>query len=113
MKTLIKTLFAVALCLPLTLSAQWTDNGTSITTSDNVGIGTTSPGAKLQVNTTGNVQGLVVASPHGNTHIPYTNGWSYLGGKGVILRSNGNTERMRIRPDGKIGIESWRRISYD
>lgn len=30
--------------------AQWTDSGGNLTTNDNVGIGTTSPGAKLQIN---------------------------------------------------------------
>ena len=34
--------------------AQWTDNGGSLTTSDNVGIGTTSPSHSLTVKT-GNV----------------------------------------------------------
>ena len=28
---------------------QWTDNGTNLTTSDNVGIGTTTPTSKLHI----------------------------------------------------------------
>nr|WP_299067988.1 tail fiber protein [uncultured Allomuricauda sp.] len=44
----------IALLLPAiflmpVINAQWTDNGNTITTTDNVGIGTTSPVAKLDV----------------------------------------------------------------
>jgi len=39
MKILIKILFIALLCLPFTLSAQWTDSGTYMRTNDNVGIG--------------------------------------------------------------------------
>ncbi|MGB3941597.1 MAG: hypothetical protein WBK96_08920 [Candidatus Manganitrophaceae bacterium] len=40
---------------PKIAQAQWTDNGSNLTTSDNVGIGTTTPGTALEVfrNTTG------------------------------------------------------------
>jgi len=39
MKTLIKVIVIIATCLPVTLCAQWTPNGTTITTNQNVGIG--------------------------------------------------------------------------
>lgn len=38
------------LAFQLTLKAQWTDNGNNLTTSDNIGIGTTSPGSSLDIN---------------------------------------------------------------
>ncbi|WP_411032057.1 hypothetical protein [Spongiimicrobium sp. 3-5] len=43
-------LVTTALFLTLSLEAQWTDNGANLTTSDNVGIGTTNPIAHLEVN---------------------------------------------------------------
>ncbi|WP_340063106.1 hypothetical protein [Ascidiimonas aurantiaca] len=48
-----KNTFYVCLFLCLTsypLLAQWTDNGTNLTTTDNVGIGTTIPGGHLEIN---------------------------------------------------------------
>ncbi len=35
--------------LTLSVNAQWTDNGNNITTTNNVGIGTTSPSGKLEI----------------------------------------------------------------
>ena len=37
------------LCLFHLTQAQWADNGTNLTTSDNVGIGTTDPTAPLEI----------------------------------------------------------------
>ncbi|PWL38417.1 hypothetical protein DKG77_09115 [Flagellimonas aquimarina] len=47
------------LLFTLSANAQWTDNGTTITTQDNVGIGTTNPGYKFHVkaNSLGEVVG--------------------------------------------------------
>jgi len=104
MKTLIKNLFALMLCIPLTLSAQWTDSGTHITTNDNVGIGVTNPEGKLTVYSPSGQRGLESLNPNGNSHFPWTNGWSYLSGEGLIFRTNSNTERMRIQPNGNVGI---------
>ncbi len=42
MKTGLIFLFALLLCIPFTISAQWTDNGTNIRTNDAVGIGSSS-----------------------------------------------------------------------
>jgi len=72
----------------------------------NVGIGIPNPGGKLSIKTTANDQrGLEVFTPDGNTHLPWTNGWSYIGGKGIIFRTTGtHVERMRITTDGNVGI---------
>jgi len=65
------------------------------------------------LNTQGNFQtkgwiktetNVTILSPHGNTHFPHTNGWSYISSKGIIFRTNGNNERMRILSNGNIGI---------
>jgi len=50
MKNLIKILFAITLCLPFTLSAQWTDRGGYITTNDNVTIGSNTNSHPLLIN---------------------------------------------------------------
>lgn len=68
-----------------------------------VGINTTNPSHMLHVNS-GSNGGLVVVNDNGNTHIPWTNGWSYLSGAGVIFRTSNNSERMRISPNGNVGI---------
>ena len=44
-----RTLLAAALSITIGLEAQWTDSGNNITTTDNVGIGTTNPTQKLQI----------------------------------------------------------------
>jgi len=75
-----------------------------ITTGGNVGVGTTNPAGKLTVNSPNGERGIVSLNPNGNSHFPYSNGWSYLSGKGIVFRTNGNTERMRITTAGKVGI---------
>lgn len=70
----------------------------------NVGIGTETPTGKLTVKSLSNKIGMECRSPHGNTHLPHSNGWSYISGKGVILRTNVNKERMRILSNGRVGI---------
>ncbi|MCX2679349.1 hypothetical protein OOZ15_05285 [Galbibacter sp. EGI 63066] len=45
-----RILFFILVIIMMKSHAQWADNGSSLTTSDNVGIGTTNPIAKLQVN---------------------------------------------------------------
>ncbi|MEO9513172.1 MAG: hypothetical protein ABJN84_02070, partial [Flavobacteriaceae bacterium] len=44
-----KIIATVTILIGITVNAQWTDNGNSITTTDNVGIGTTSPTGKLEI----------------------------------------------------------------
>jgi microcystin-dependent protein len=88
---------------------------------ENVGIGTSSPEAKLHVDGNfkadgeltlrpdSNKRGIEVLSPSaGNTHIPYVNNWNYISGAGVIFRrflDGAYTERMRIDySTGNVGI---------
>ncbi|MEQ9310674.1 MAG: hypothetical protein RLN90_14555 [Balneolaceae bacterium] len=45
-----KTIFALVITfITISAKAQWTDNGNNLTTSDNVGIGTTSPSLDLEI----------------------------------------------------------------
>jgi len=74
-----------------------------INNAGNVGIGATSPVAKLHVEA-GAGEGLRVMNSNGNSHFPYSNGWSYISGKGIIFRSNGNNEGMRLDPEGQLLI---------
>lgn len=69
-----------------------------------IGIGTTSPSGKLTVKSAVSEAGLESLNPNGNTHLPWSNGWSYLSGKGIIFRTNDNTEKMRIASNGNVGI---------
>lgn len=75
-----------------------------IMANGNVGVGTTSPAGKLSVTVGTGERGFEVIHPEGATHLPWTNGWSYLSGAGVIFRTSNNSERMRISPNGNVGI---------
>jgi len=78
----------------------------SVTNAGNVGIGTTSPGAKLSVVPLSNGRGIEVLSPTaGNTHFPWTNNWNYISGKGVVFRNQVHAEKVRIDlTTGNVGI---------
>lgn len=83
------------------------NNDTKMTIRDNghVGIGTASPSGKLTVVVDPAARGLEVFSANGSTHIPWTNGWSYLAGEGIIFRTTaGNLEQVRITPNGFTGF---------
>lgn len=76
-----------------------------ILSNGHVGIGTTGPAGKLTVKVDSAARGFEVHSAFGNTHIPWTNGWSYLAGEGIVFRTTAaNSERVRIMPDGKTGF---------
>lgn len=80
------------------------DAAMTIRANGNVGVGTSSPGGMLTVRPDSASRGFEVLSVHGNTHVPWTNGWSYLSGEGLIFRTSGNLERMRIAANGNVGI---------
>jgi len=90
-------------------------NGTTaliVDTSQNVGIGTTSPGYKLQV--VGSIAASTqILGPNGSAATPSisstaeTNAGLFFGDNGVssyMGMSTGGTERMRIDPSGNVGI---------
>ena len=78
----------------------------TIDTSQNVGIGTTSPSAKLHVvNATG---GTAISAGNANASL-YVNyldgGVNYIGGSTTVVRNGaGTTEFMRIDSSGNVGI---------
>ena len=103
-------------------SLQLQTNGTTaavtIDTSQNVGIGTTSPTQKLDVNGAVNSQRIYINNPSNDSVIEFVNSGtrkSYLRDFGsgfniveeaaqpIILHTN-NTERMRIDSSGNVGI---------
>ena len=106
----------VLCCLVLgggeTYAQGWTDDGANVrltTSTDKVGIGTTVPSTKLDVNGDFRVSGYnTLGNGIANSHFPYSsNGWSYISGKGIIFREDavgGYIERMRIADNGFVGI---------
>jgi hypothetical protein len=61
--------------------AQWTDNGSNLTTSDNVGIGTTTPGARFQITDTSDTTNqMQIAGPSSTTllHLGHFSDGSYI-----------------------------------
>ena len=85
------------------------------TSSGNVGVGTTSPGAKLHLSGSGNTEAVIDASASGSAILSMLN---TTGGNGVIGYSSGAlrfgtvtganaaglSEKMRITPGGSVGI---------
>ena len=69
----------------------------------NVGIGTTNPGAKLQINYTSGNAGLVVAGPVGDTWFPYNNGINYIRGE-LIVGDTASTNVQLVAGGGNVGI---------
>jgi hypothetical protein len=67
----------------------------------NVGIGTTAPEAKLEVQGTTK---LADASNNYTSWFPFIDDNSYISGLNIILRTNPHTERMRINSAGLVGI---------
>ncbi len=75
-----------------------------ILANGNVGVGTTSPGSKLTVVSSGTESGIASHSDAGNSHIPWTDGKVYLTGNELIFRTTGNINRMKITSNGNVGI---------
>jgi hypothetical protein len=74
-------------------------DGQVVMKGGNVGVGTPSASPKLQVKGSS-----LLSNDTGDSWFPNTDGDSYVSGTNVILRSNGNNERMRITKDGYVGI---------
>jgi len=113
MKTLAIFLFVTLLCLPFTLSAQWTDYGSYITTDDNVGIGVSNPAYSLYVrkNQTkwqgrfanrGGV-GADVYLAHGAGYGMHIRGWT-TGAQYTLQLYNTNTQTNVFYNNGKVGL---------
>ncbi|UOY08074.1 hypothetical protein L0P88_05835 [Muricauda sp. SCSIO 64092] len=132
MKKIILTTTAIVLIVT-SLNAQWTDNGASLTTTDNIGIGTSNPGAKLHVNNGNNSYGTILANADESSFSLYAktittqpinvesfrlglkynndenNGYIsfYRGGGtsgGFIGFATNGSERLRILTNGNVGI---------
>jgi len=76
----------------------------AVKASGRVGIGLEAPSGKLTVKSSVGEAGIESLNPNGNSFFPYGNGWSYLSGEGIIFRTSGETERMRIKANGNVGI---------
>jgi hypothetical protein len=74
-------------------------DGQVVMKGGNVGVGTQSVSAKLQVSGSS-----LLSNGTGDSWFPYTDGDSYVSGTNVMFRSDGNNERMRITKGGDIGI---------
>lgn len=106
--TVTQDIYNMAFDLDSTGVFEITDNNSPFFYAGNngrIGIGTNTPDGKLTIHVDTLSRGLQVYNPTGNTHIPWTNGWSYLGGEGVIFRTTAaNTEQVRITPNGFTGF---------
>ncbi|MEO9514042.1 MAG: hypothetical protein ABJN84_14830 [Flavobacteriaceae bacterium] len=96
-------------------NAQWTDDGNSITTTDNVGIGTASPGAKFHVYGSnvgsGNVLSSIMLGKHNGPEIQGVQESSDDDAQGLAFRvkssyanADSNYEALRITRNGNVGI---------
>jgi len=79
--------------------------------TNRVGVGTSTPRSKLTVVSEANESGIVSSNPNGTSYFPYSNGWSYLAGIGIVFRTDGNKDRMRINRDGTVKIGNVNTIS--
>src|SRR6266481_463411 len=90
--------------------ANWAEAGNNLTTGDNVGIGTTNPGAKLEIND-GDLLFKAAAEDPGDIVFQSSNGaqkgriWSNaVAGAGLYLSSGDNTPDLTITAAGNVGI---------
>ncbi len=98
-----KAFFIPLMVIQTGLSAQWTDNGSSITTTDNVGIGTSNPSEKLDVygNISTNDGDIILANSTINQEDSGTIRWNeYDNGNpnksGAFIRYNGNNNYLQF-----------------
>ncbi|WP_143167264.1 tail fiber protein [Mucilaginibacter sp. OK098] len=104
MKTFLITTI-VFLAFSITCSAQWTPGTGVITTSNSVGIGTTSPAEKLVIAGTGNTPQLRLANTDAGSLAAWNIGndaaFAYGLNIGEVGVANG---RLFIKPGGNVGI---------
>jgi len=105
MKILIKILFIALLCLPFTLSAQWTDSGTYMRTNDKVGI-SVNPAEKLHIN------GSVRGNQNGALRISTGNGYVDIGPKNSVW-AHFTTDRGKFYFNKEIRVNTGFIGSYN
>lgn len=86
----------------LQLATNGTTTAVTIDTSQNVGIGTASPAAKLDVR--GNILTTNAAIFGGNVSAPTADAAIYRAADNTLAFSTASTERMRIDSSGNVGI---------
>jgi len=108
-----KILFAVLLCLPFALSAQWTDGGPYIKTNDNVTIGTNNntftfyarknkSGWQGRFANRGGA-GADIYLAHGGGYGMHIRGWT-TDGKYTLQLHNANAQTNVFYNNGKVGL---------
>jgi hypothetical protein len=108
--TRVASIVAVLVMLPIAVFAQtagWTESGTSTYTFDKVGIGTTAPGAPLDINNgvtlSLKTSGYAVAA--GGWYTPFSNAGMNGDGTGRLwFRAGGVDGRVVIDTNGNVGI---------
>ncbi|MEQ9006472.1 MAG: hypothetical protein RLP12_01210 [Ekhidna sp.] len=108
-KTILLTLLVILFHLPV--FAQWSDNGTSLTTTDNVGIGISTLGTyslSLKQSNTGTGYGMRIINGSSTQSMQF-----WAGGTGVVIDAEGdanlhlrtnNQDRIYIKNNGQIGV---------
>ncbi|UII75897.1 hypothetical protein LV716_16780 [Flagellimonas sp. HMM57] len=112
-----KAAFLATILVQFGISAQWTDNGTSLTTIDNVGIGIDNPSRKLQINAsystaqiqlnrTGSNLGKVDFGVDGNGLHFWLGGYDAFGNEEFFLGMNGDIGIGTNNPSQKLQIDA-------
>lgn len=117
-------LFLSGLFLTLSLQAQWDNNGINLTTSDNVGIGTTNPLRKLQIDasyTTAQIQLNRTGSNLGKVDFGvdiyglhfWMGGYDTFGNEEFFIGQNGNVGIGTSNPDEALVVNGNISFSYN